>query len=140
MTDERKLEYSLGLHEELSKNYRLISNLVLVCIRKGLKLVIENPVNQPHYLSLYWPIKPKIIDNDRTERGDYYKKPTQFFCIGFEPLNNIIFELMEYVETRNIERQKNDFGKDRQTLRSEIHPQYANRFIREHILDVDLWN
>lgn len=135
MTDERKLEYAIKTHNELHELYELISMLAVVCLRKNIRLIIENPYSQPHYLTMYWCLRPSIIDNDRTERGDYYKKPTQFFFIGCKPENNIIMEQIEYVETRNIEHQRNENGKSRQTLRSEIHPQYANRFIREHILD-----
>ena len=101
-----------------------------------MKLVIENPYTAPHYLTTYWCIKPKIIDMNRRENGDYMKKPTQFFFINFEPKNNLIFEPIDYVEQR-----KNDFitkkttGKDRTVCRSEIHPQYANRFIRQYLID-----
>ena len=42
-------------------------------------MVLENPYTQQHYLVRYFPIKPKIIDKDRTKDGDYYKKPTQYF-------------------------------------------------------------
>ncbi len=34
-----------------------ISQLVIVCIRKNIKLIIENPYTQPHYLSTYWCFK-----------------------------------------------------------------------------------
>jgi len=107
---------------------------VVVAIRKKLRLVIENPYTQPHYLTTYWCIKPKIIDKDRRENGDYMNKPTQFYFINFEPHNNLIFEPIDYVEKRTIATLKNG-DKTRQVLRSEIHPQYANRFIRQYILD-----
>ena len=133
-TDEKKLDYSMRLHRELHRNYMLISKLVVVAIRKKLRLVIENPYTQPHYLTTYWCIKPKIIDKDRRENGDYMNKPTQFYFINFEPHNNLIFEPIDYVEKRTIATLKNG-DKTRQVLRSEIHPQYANRFIRQYILD-----
>ena len=67
-------------------------------------------------------------------RGDYFKKPTQYWFIGFEPKNNLIFESLEYVPYQTINNPKFD-GVGRETARSMIHPQYANRFIREFILD-----
>ena len=139
-TDKQKLEYAIELHKELHRNYLLISWLVIIALDRGLKLIIENPYTKPHYLTTYWCIKPKIIDKDRTDRGDYYKKPTQFFFINAEPCNNIIMEMLEPTEFRTIESVKAKDGKSRETIRSEIHPQYANRFIREHILDRDLWD
>ena len=91
---------------------------------------MENPVTQPHYLTSFFPIKPKIIDKDRRENGDFYKKPTQYFFINCEPEDNLVFESMDYTPTKIIERIK---GSDRQRQRSEISPQYARRFIKRHI-------
>lgn len=129
--DEKKLEYSMKLHTELHELYMRISKLVIVCIRKGLKLIIENPYTQPHYLTTYWCIKPRLIDADRTLNGDYYKKPTQYFFINTEPKNNFLFEPIEFVECQKVMYVK---GTNRQTQRSLIHPQYADRFIRQYIL------
>lgn len=133
-SDDRKLEYSMKLHEELHRNYITICELCLVCIRRGLRCVIENPYKQPHYLTTYFPLKPKLIDKNRRNNGDYMEKPTQFFFIGFEPATNLVFEALEYVEKRTSDNMQVTDGLTRQTLRSMIHPQYANRFIRQYIL------
>ena len=125
----------MELHEELHRNYKLISEMVIVAINKGLRMVIENPYTAPHYLTTYWSVKPKIIDMDRRDNGDYMKKPTQFFFIGFEPKQNIIFEPLDYVEQRKCEYMKAQDGISIQELRSEIHPQYASRFIRQYLID-----
>lgn len=136
-SDERKLEYSMQLHDELHLFYQRLSQLVVICLRNGLKAIIENPYTQPHYLSYYWCIKPSLIDKDRTLRGDFFKKPTQFFFINCEPKNNILFEAMVVQDNvKNIENAhmiKN--GNNRQVNRSMISKEYANRFIREYILD-----
>ena len=132
--DIRKLEYSMKLQNELTELYNLLSMMVEVVIKKGLRMIIENPYTQPHYLTTYWCIRPSLIDNDRTMRGDYYKKPTQYFFINVKPKQNLIFEALDYVETKTIMKAKNG-GKSIKTMRSMIHPQYANRFIREFILE-----
>ncbi len=98
-------------------------------------MIIENPYMQPHYLTTYWAIKPKLIDKDRTENGDYYKKPTQFFFINCEPEANFLFEALEYVPTQVISKVKKKDNISVQTQRSMIHPQYVSRFIRQHIID-----
>jgi len=134
-TDEEKLEYAMNLHGELHHFYLLITKMVMIAKRKGLKLIIENPYMQPHYLTTYWCIKPTIIDKDRTENGDYYKKPTQYWFINCSPKNNIIFEALDYVETKVISRVKKENGVSVKTQRSMIHPQYANRFIRQYLID-----
>nr|DAO47364.1 MAG TPA: hypothetical protein [Caudoviricetes sp.] len=126
---EKKLKYSLKFHEELHYLYSMVTKLVSVCLEKGIPLIIENPHSAQHYLTRYWCIKPKIIDSDRRRDGDYYKKPTQYWFIGCEPKNNIIFEPIDYVEQKTILKEKN------QVKRSLIHPQYANRFLRQYVLD-----
>lgn len=135
MTTEQKLSYDLKLHDELSKLYKLVTKLAIVCTRKNIPLIIENPYSTTHYLVKYWAIPYTILDTDRTLNGDYYKKPTQYWFINCEPKNNFIFEPIEKVEQRIIATQKNENGIDRTVMRSMIHPQYANRFIREFILD-----
>lgn len=133
---EKKLEYSMKLHKEMDEMYQLISKMVIVCLRKNLRLVIENPKSTPHHLTDYWCLKPSIIDKDRRKNGDYYKKPTQYWFINCEPKNNLVFEALDYVPQIKSERVvKDDFGLDRTTARSMIHPQYANRFIRQYLIN-----
>ena len=133
--DIQKLEKDLELHKELSMNYKLITMLAIVVLRKGLKMVFENPASDQHYLTRYWCLKPAIIDNNRRLNGDYMTKPTQYWFIGFEPESNLIFEPIDYVEYRTHQGMKTINGLDKTKRRSEIHPQYANRFIRKYLID-----
>lgn len=137
-TDQQKLQTSMNLHKELHKNYLLICMMCYVCLEKGLKMVIENPYTAPHYLTTYWCLKPKIVDKDRRLNGDYMKKPTQYWFINFEPKDNLVFEPIEWVEQRKVDFvTKKEYGIDRTTCRSQIHPQYASRFIRQYLIDYD---
>lgn len=134
--EEKKLEYAMNLQKELSDMYRLFSELILVCKRKNIPLIIENPYTQPHYLTLYFPIKPKLIDHDRSERGDYMEKPTQYWFINRDPSNNFIFE-PQIINERRVHsriRKKEKTDMSRKIVRSMISPDYANRFIREFII------
>ena len=125
---KKKLSNCLKLSEELNRNYQLITKLAIICIDKNIPLIIENPYSTQHYLHRYWCIEPKIIDMDRSLEGDYYKKPTQYWFINCDPKNNFIFEPLELVKRKKIN--------DENTVnRSMIHPQYANRFIRQYIID-----
>ena len=128
-TDEQKLENDLKLHKELSELYELITKLAIVCIRRKIQLIIENPYSSTHYLVKYWAIQAKVIDLDRTIRGDFYKKPTQYWFINCEPRNNIILEAQIWRETKTINNIRN------KTERSLISKEYANRFIREFIIE-----
>lgn len=129
---EKKLNTDLYYHKLLHESYERITKLVLICLRIGCKLIIENPVTQPHYLTSYWSLKPAIIDNDRRENGDAMKKPTQYWFINGTPKNNLVCEPLHECETKRVEKIK---GKEREKLRSEIHPQYAERFIKQYIAD-----
>jgi hypothetical protein len=129
----QKLEDNLKLHKELHDLYNLITKLAIICIRKGISLIIENPYTTQHYLYRYWCIKPKLIDKDRRIDGDYFKKPTQYFFINREPSNNFIFEPQKIVEQKVIAK-INGFSKEGKVERSLISKEYANRFIREFIL------
>ena len=130
-----KLEYSMKLQSELEKMYMLISKLVIVCVKNEFKIVIENPYSVQHYLKQYWCIQPSIIDKDRTQNGDWMKKPTQYYFIGFKPKNNLVFKPIDYVERQVFKKIVNSKEVKRKERRSEIHPQYANRFIRQYIID-----
>lgn len=99
-TDEQKLEYDLKLHKELDVMYETITKLVIVCIRKNIPLIIENPYSTNHYLTKYWAIKAKVIDKNRTLRGDYFEKPTQFWFINYEPKYNMILEAYSWSENK----------------------------------------
>lgn len=134
-TDTQKLEYSKRLHEELSRMYDLICKLFLVSLRGGWKLITENPWTVQHYLVRYFPVKAQLIDKDRRQDGDYYRKPTQYYFINCNPEMNFIFEPLDYVEEKFVKHLRKTDGTDRKVLRSMIHPQYCRRFIKKYILD-----
>lgn len=126
---ETKLVYDLKLHDELHDLYKLVTKLAIVCLRKRLQVIIENPYSSTHYLTKYWCVKPKVIDTDRTLRGDYYVKPTQFYFINLEPKQNMILEPQVWNKAeKSVEYTGN------QVMRSMISKDYANRFIKEFIL------
>ena len=134
-SDEYKLEYNLQLHKELHEMYNLITKLVLICLKKNIPLVIENPYSLEHYLTRYWSLRPKVIDKDRTLNGDYYVKPTQYWFVNCEPKQNLIFEPIQLVKQKKITALVKNGGISNTVERSLIHPQYANRFIRQFILE-----
>lgn len=133
-SDLQKLQYDLYLHKGLTDNYERVTKLAIICLRKGVPLVLENPNNEPHYLTRYWGVEPKVIDLDRRKDGDRQKKPTKYWFFNCEPKNNLVFEPLELVEQRTHNYITGN-RQEVQTLRSEIHPQYANRFIKKYIAD-----
>lgn len=133
--DLKKLEYDLKLHDELHGLYKYVTKLAIVCIKRGIPLIIENPYSTTHYLVKYWAIKSKIIDKDRTERGDCFVKPTQYWFINREPSNNLVFDAVAIHPKKIVAKFKSDQEcANRSKERSLISPDYANRFIREFII------
>lgn len=128
LSDVQKLQRGIVLHGELHNYYVLFSKLCIVAIQKKLKLIIENTYSAAHYLTRYLSLKPKVIDTDRTLRGDNFKKPTQYWFINCEPKYNVIFEPLTIVKHNTV---CDCWDK---IERSMINAQYANRFIREFIL------
>lgn len=90
-SDLKKVENSLKLHNELNYLYNLFCKLIIVCLRRNLKLIVENPYGG-NYLEKFFPIKAEVIDLDRSKNGDYFKKPTQFWFINLNPKFNLLFE------------------------------------------------
>lgn len=139
---QKKMRNCLRLQNELTEMYELVNKLFIICFNRGLKLILENPYSEQHYLRRYWCYKPRIIDTDRRERGDYYKKPTQYWFVNCEPKYNSILEPINYnaVDCKNAismmkkETYSKTGAKNLKVARSMIHPDYANRFIREYIL------
>lgn len=125
---KEKLQYDLKLIDELHSLYSLITKLVLICIEKNLKLIIENPYSTQHFLYRYWSLEPKLIDKDRRDMGDFFSKPTQYWFVNCDPKYNFIFE--------GVDKKIRKFVKnENQVNRSMIHQDYANKFIREFILN-----
>ena len=141
-TTEEKMLNDMRLMSELSDMYYLINKLFLVCMRRGLRLIVENPYSEEHFLRRYWCIPPALIDRDRRDNGDYYKKPTQYWFVNCTPEQNVLWEPLpdNALKVGNANRDaKKDIwavtgAKNKRVSRSMIHPVYANRFIRQFIL------
>lgn len=127
-SDIKKIENALKLHNELNQLYSLLCKLFIVCLDRNLKLIVENPYGG-NYLEKFFPIKPKIVDLDRSENGDFYKKPTQFWFVNIEPNYNLLFE--PKIINNNLKKISNTSDK---VERSLISHEYANRFIRMYLL------
>ena len=137
-TMEQKLDYSMQLHEELHRLYMLICKLFHISLRGGWRLIVENPYTQPHYLTMFFPVEPRVIIQDRHAEGDYFKKPTQFFFINCDPEQNVVMTPVQHVDMLRKDTATKIPNVDNirtQVKRSLMHPQFAERFIKTYILD-----
>lgn len=140
-TLKRKIYNCMKLQRELTNNYNLINKLVLICINRNLKLIIENPYSEQHYLRRYWCIKPPVVHYDRRAYGDYFIKPTQYWFINVKPKFNKLDNISNNAlsgKNKLMTLNKDDLeilGVDnRKTARSMMHPHYAENFIKKYIL------
>lgn len=141
-TLEQKMRYDMDLLDEVNTMYKYVNYLFITCIHKELKLVMENPYSEEHFLRRYWCYLPSVIDKDRRENGDYYAKPTQYWFLNCKPKNNFIFEPITYnhlgvgdaIRLMKKEDWEKTGAKNIKVARSMIHPDYANRFIRQYLI------
>lgn len=125
----------LDRERERHKFYEILLKLVGICERMKLRLVIENPYTQPHYLHNNFLKAPSVIDKDRTRRGDKVRKPTQFWFFNCEPEQGFTQQQTREREILKIESMKG--GKKAGLCseeRSMISPDYARNWICDFIL------
>lgn len=142
-TYKKKMEYDMTLLSELKRNYDLVNKMFILCMDKNLKLIMENPYSEEHFLRRYWCYPPSIIDRDRRENGDYFAKPTQYWFLNIKPKDNLIFEPITYnhlgtsdsIRMMTKEDVERIGATSKKVARSMIHPDYANRFIRRYLID-----
>lgn len=126
-SEKQKLEYSMEQMQERSSFYTFLCSLCLLAIKRGFKLIIENPYGKVNFLKHFFPLKPEVVILDRRKMGDFYKKPTQFFFINCVPE----FKLWnEYPETRGKQKLIED---NKGFARSIISPTFAKNFIKTYI-------
>lgn len=120
--------------EKRNRFYVLLYKLIGVCEIKQIRMILENPATQPHYLLLVQNFykKPTFIDKDRTLRGDWFKKPTAWWFFNCEPTNGKSIQ----INSKKKIVQKCKQGKDGlcSEERSLISPDYARNFICDFII------
>lgn len=129
-SDYDKISVAMQLERERYDLFILFSKMVQVCLRKKFRLIIENPYSTNHYLVRYFPIKAKLVDMDRRDRGDFFQKPTQYWFINCEPSYNYDALFNMQVLQKSFKRVCDCQCRER----SEISPEYALQFIREFVL------
>lgn len=92
LTEAQKIEKILERETNRHYFYSILLKMVGICERNCIRLIIENPYTQPHFLTNNFALPPAVIDKDRSKRGDFRKKPTQYFYFNCEPTYGESFE------------------------------------------------
>lgn len=122
--------------ENRHKFYITLLQLFAVCESRGLQLIVENPYNAHHYLRFNFPYKPAVIDMNRRLRGDYVKKPTQYFFLNCTPTGKVSLQfdkVQQFTRNRHAAKTSGVCSSDR----SMISDDYARNFICDYILGID---
>lgn len=129
-------DYMLAKGEERSRMFELLYKFVCVCLTRGLRMCFENPWAMNTFLKTSVFIKrPDLVDEDRSRRGDYRRKPTAYWFWNCEPTRGFTNE--QTPADRILNHNQTQDGTRRgvcSTERSMIAPAYARNFIADFIL------
>lgn len=132
---KEKMDTILTRIENREKFLKILYKLFFVCELRGLRLILENPAMQPNYLLFTQNFyrKPSVIDNDRTRRGDCFKKPTAYWFFNCEPTYGESYSKPLKVKTISLSKASGKAGICSEE-RSMIEPIYARNFICDFII------
>jgi len=85
LCDVQKIEKILERAAKREEFYRRLIKFVGVCLRKNIRMVFENPWTYPSYLKDNFLKNPDVIDTNRMERGDFFKKSTAYWFWNCSP-------------------------------------------------------
>ena len=113
--------------------FRLLVQLVSVAEQRCLRLIIENPWSEQTFLKANFVYPPSLVDNDRSLRGDYYKKPTAYWFISCTPTRG------ETLQSGKMKKPIISIAPNRMPgicneERSMISPDYARNFICDFVI------
>ena len=116
------------------KFYELIIKLFAYVKDKGLRMILENPSGCHSYIQKCFITPPTFIDKDRTQRGDYFAKPTAYWFVNCEPTHGLTIEKLH--KARRVKKDARPSSKVGQCSedRSMISPDYARNFICDFVI------
>ena len=113
--------------------YELALKMFTLCDIRGIRLIVENPYASRHFLVGNFPYKATFIDRNRSARGDYFNKPTQYWFINCEPTQGFSFQRPKEHKMIRSSKSASRAGLCSEE-RSMISPDYARNFICDFIL------
>ena len=139
--------------------YDVLLKLTAIVQIKNLRMIIENPWHPTNFTNHFFFLRTSVIDNDRTRRGDFFKKPTAYWFVNCEPTYGESFQytrqkdirsitagsgalktkrnLKKFIQKEELDKMYLDHNGDSNLCdeeRSMISPDYARNFICDFIL------
>lgn len=133
LSSKQKGEAILARSAHREEYFAHAVRMFTVCLDRGLRLIMENPWSEQTFLKWNFVCAPSYIDQDRSKRGDYFKKPTAYWFLNCEPCNG--YTLQPRRDTKAvIEAKSSPKAGICSKERSEIASEYAYNFICDQIL------
>lgn len=133
LTLEEKIEKILERAKSRERFYELVIKLVGVCLKRDIRIILENPYSTSHFLHDNFYKQPDIIDKNRMLRGDFFVKPTGYWFFNCEPTHGNSLQKDKEQRTILSSRSAPQAGICSED-RSMISPDYARNFINDFIL------
>ena len=130
---KRKFDYMLDRSQKRTAFFETLYKFVFICLDRGLRMIMENPWSENHFLKFGYLKPPTIVDNNRLLRGDCYKKPTAYWFWNCENTYGESYQQPKKVK-RIVEGKKHPIAGMCSEERSMISPDYARNFICDFIL------
>ena len=133
LNNEQKITEILRRSDKRKEYYDRLIKFVAVCLKKGLRMIFENPFSMQTYLKANFLKAPDLVDNDRSLRGDFFKKPTAYWFWNCKATYG-----ESYQQDKEVKRVLDCKNSGQAGLcseeRSMISPDYARNFICDFIL------
>lgn len=133
LSTKEKTEAILTRSANRERFFRLLTMMFSIVEQRGLRMIFENPWSMQHFLKSNFIVPPSIVDNDRTLRGDTFKKPTAYWFWGCNPTNGKSYQKKKQVK-KIVDCKHDRGGGICSEERSMISPDYARNFICDFIL------
>lgn len=133
MSKKEKADTILKRSQDRAYFYELALKMFTICDIRNIRLIVENPYAMQHFLVGNFPYKATFIDRDRTMRGDYFNKPTQYWFINCKPTHGQSFQNTK-IHKKIASGKPGAHGGLCSEDRSMISHDYARNFICDFIL------
>ena len=92
LSDDEKILKIIDRAEKRKEFYVRLLKFIYICTVYKIRMIFENPWTAPHYLMNNFLKAPTIVDTNRMERGDYFKKPTAYWFWNCEPTHGFTYQ------------------------------------------------
>lgn len=133
--DAKKIgDYIINRSKKRSEFFERLNRFCIVCLVRDIRMAFENPWSENHFLKSGFLKSPDIVDNNRSQRGDFRIKPTAYWFFNCEPTHAFTFDKFKGDTLKHVKMKSGLKAGLCSEERSMISPIYAHNFICDFIL------